>query len=145
MDPLPTAAPSVREIVVALLLLVGAAFALIGSIGLARLPDFYARLHGPTKATTLGVGATLAASALWFSGRESGVSLHELLVAAFLFLTAPASAHLLARAALHLGVAERSRWLASWTRRGGERRGDPTVTHAPVDAAPDGTAPDAAP
>ncbi len=98
-----------REVVVSALLLAGAAFALVGSIGLARLPDFYARLHGPTKATTLGVGAMLIASAVWFSGRGGGVSLHELLVAAFLFLTAPASAHLLAKAALHLGAAERSR------------------------------------
>ena len=110
-------ATTLREAAIAALLLVGAAFALVGSIGLARLPDFYARLHGPTKATTLGVGATLLASALWFSGRDSGVSLHELLVAGFLFLTAPASAHLLASAALHLGVRERSRWLAPWPRR----------------------------
>ena len=100
---------SVHEIVVSALLLVGAAFALVGSIGLARLPDFYARLHGPTKATTLGVGAMLVASAVWFSGRGGGVSLHELLVAAFLFVTAPASAHLLAKAARHLGVPEVSR------------------------------------
>ncbi len=105
-----------REGLVAVLLLVGAGFALIGSIGLARLPDFYARLHGPTKATTLGVGAMLAASAVWFSGRGGGASLHELLVTGFLFLTAPASAHLLAKAALHLGVRERSRWEATWAR-----------------------------
>ena len=98
-----------RELAVAALLLVGAGFALVGSVGLARLPDFYARLHGPTKATTLGVGAMLLASALWFSGRGTGVSLHELLVAGFLFLTAPASAHLLAKAARHVGVREVSR------------------------------------
>ena len=103
-----------RELLVSVLLLVGAAFALVGSIGLVRLPDFFSRLHGPTKATTLGVGAMLAASALWFSGRGEGVSLHEVLVAAFLFLTAPASAHLLAKAALHLGVDSRSRWAAAW-------------------------------
>ena len=103
-----------RELLVSILLLVGAAFALVGSIGLARLPDFYARLHGPTKATTLGVGAMLVASAVWFSGRGQGVSLHEVLVAAFLFLTAPASAHLLAKAALHLRVREGSRWAAEW-------------------------------
>ena len=103
-----------RALLVSALLLVGAAFALVGSIGLARLPDFYARLHGPTKATTLGVGAMLAASAVWFSGRGTGVSLHELLVSAFLFLTAPASAHLLARAAMHCGVERRSRAAAGW-------------------------------
>lgn len=111
--PFDSAVP-VRDALVALLLLVGAGFALVGSVGLARLPDFFARLHGPTKATTLGVGGMLAASALHFSGRGAGVSLHELLVAAFLFLTAPASAHLLSKAARHLGVRDQSRQPPAW-------------------------------
>jgi len=68
-----------------------------------RLPDFYTRLHGPTKATTLGLGALLIASMIYFSSRGE-VSLHELLVTLFLFMTAPVSAHLLAKAALHLRV-----------------------------------------
>jgi multicomponent K+:H+ antiporter subunit G len=83
----------------AALLLLGAGFALLGSIGLARLPDIYTRLHGPTKATTLGIGGILLGSMLFFSLRQ-GLSLHELLVSLFLFLTAPVSAHLIARAAL---------------------------------------------
>lgn len=92
------------EFIVAFFLLAGATFALIGSIGLARLDDFYQRLHGPTKSTTLGVGGMLVGSAIWFSFNGVGVSLHEILVAIFLFMTAPVSAHLLAKAALHLGV-----------------------------------------
>lgn len=92
------------DTVVSFFLLVGAGFALIGSIGLTRLPDFFTRLHGPTKATTLGVGGMLAASILYFSFRTDHLSLHELLVALFLFMTAPVSAHLLAKAALHLQV-----------------------------------------
>ena len=91
------------DFVVAFFLLAGAFFALVGSIGLARLPDFYMRLHGPTKATTLGVGGMVIASAIHFSAGE-GVSLHELLVTLFLVITAPISAHLLARAARHLRV-----------------------------------------
>ncbi len=87
---------------IAFFLVGGASFALIGSIGLVRLPDFFSRLHGPTKATTLGVGGTLVASALYFSLHEEGVSLHELLIMLFLFITAPVSAHLMAKAALHL-------------------------------------------
>ncbi|MEZ5616524.1 MAG: Na+/H+ antiporter subunit G [Rhodocyclaceae bacterium] len=89
------------EIVVSLLILLGAAFALLGSIGLARLPDFFTRLHGPTKATTLGVGAMVLASALYFSATGPGLSLHELTVLVFLFITAPVTAHVLAKAALH--------------------------------------------
>jgi multicomponent K+:H+ antiporter subunit G len=97
------------DFLVSLFLLVGAFFALVGSIGLVRLDDFYCRLHGPTKATTLGVGGMLIASSLYFSSRGTGLSVHELLVAAFLFLTAPVSAHLMARAALHLGARSLSR------------------------------------
>jgi len=92
------------DILLSLLILTGAIFTFIGSLGLARLQDFYTRLHGPTKATTLGVGCLLIASALYFSVREEGVSLHEVLVTLFLFITAPVSAHLLGKAALHLKV-----------------------------------------
>ena len=92
------------DILLSVLILTGAIFTFIGSLGLARLRDFYTRLHGPTKATTLGVGCLLLASALYFTAREEGVSLHEVLVTLFLFITAPVSAHLLAKAALHLKV-----------------------------------------
>ena len=78
-----------REIVVALLIVAGAALVLISAIGLVRLPDYFSRLHAPTKTSTLGVGGLLLASALYFG------SLHEWLVLAFLFLTAPISAQLL--------------------------------------------------
>ena len=86
----------------AALVVIGAAFALIGSWGLAKLSDFLKRLHGPTKATTLGVGCVLIASSLWFSVAQGTASLHELLIALFLFMTAPVSAHLLIKAALKL-------------------------------------------
>lgn len=94
----------ILDALIALSILIGAGFALVGSIGLVRLGDLYSRLHGPTKATTLGTGGLLIASALYFSGRGGGLSLHELLVTVFLFLTAPVSAHMLARAGLHLRV-----------------------------------------
>ena len=91
----------ILDLLVSALLLVGAAFALIGSIGLARLPDVFMRLHGPTKATTLGVGSVLAASMLYFTVETGVPSVHELLVLIFLFITAPVSAHLMAKAAIH--------------------------------------------
>ncbi len=92
------------EYFLSLLILTGAIFTFIGSLGLLRLKDFYMRLHGPTKATTLGVGSLLIASAVFFSSRDAGVSLHEVLITLFLFITAPVSAHLLAKAALHLNL-----------------------------------------
>ncbi|HEU0199708.1 MAG TPA: Na+/H+ antiporter subunit G [Burkholderiaceae bacterium] len=97
MDTLPVW----LDALLAFLVVTGAAFALIGSLGLAKLSDFLKRLHGPTKATTLGVGCVLVASMVFFSLRGE-VSLHELLVTLFLFMTAPVSAHLLMKATLRL-------------------------------------------
>jgi multicomponent K+:H+ antiporter subunit G len=93
--------PLWAEIAIAALSVIGALFTLIGSWGLAKLGDFGKRLHGPTKATTLGVGCILIASMLWF-GLTGTPSLHELLITAFLFVTAPVSAHLLIKAAMKL-------------------------------------------
>ena len=93
--------PLWTEIAIALLAVVGAGFALVGSWGLAKLSNFAMRLHGPTKATTLGVGCLLIASMLWF-GLSGTASLHELLITLFLFLTAPVSAHLLIKSAMKL-------------------------------------------
>ncbi|WP_405420954.1 Na+/H+ antiporter subunit G [Marinobacter flavimaris] len=92
------------EYAVSALLLVGGAFTLIGAIGLARLPDFYTRLHGPTKATTVGVGAIVVSSVIYFSTLGRGIGIEEVLITAFLFMTAPVSANFLAKAAMHLGV-----------------------------------------
>jgi multicomponent K+:H+ antiporter subunit G len=89
------------EILLSGLIVAGAVFTFIGSLGLARFRDFYTRLHGPTKATTLGVGCLLIASSLFFSLTTEHFSLREILVIVFLFITAPISAHLLAKAALH--------------------------------------------
>ena len=63
------------------LILTGAIFIFIGSLGLVRLQDFYTRLHGPTKATTLGVGCLLIVSSVYFSIYTAGLSLHEIITA----------------------------------------------------------------
>ncbi|MBU2886941.1 Na+/H+ antiporter subunit G [Gilvimarinus agarilyticus] len=99
------------EVTISLFLLLGGVFALIGSLGLARLQDFFMRLHGPTKATTLGVGGMIIGSIIFFSATEAGLSFHELLIALFLFITAPVSAHIVGKAALHRQIAceERTR------------------------------------
>lgn len=92
------------ENLLGLLIIIGAVFTLVGSIGLYKLPDFYMRLHGPTKASTLGVGAILIASVIYFSTKQDALSLHEILVTLFLFITAPIGAHLMAKAAIHIQV-----------------------------------------
>jgi multicomponent K+:H+ antiporter subunit G len=94
---------AVLDAVVAFLVVAGSAFALLGSLGLARFPDFYMRLHGPSKATTLGIGCLLLAALLHFAPRGT-LSFHEVLFGMFVALTTPVSAHLLARAARHRGL-----------------------------------------
>ena len=86
------------EAVVAATLLVGAFFLFVGSFGLAKLPDLMRRLHAPTKATTLGIGASLVASMLYFLLVEGDPSVHELLITVFLFLTAPVTAQMISKA-----------------------------------------------
>ncbi len=88
-------------IVVGLLLLAGAFFSLAASIGLLRLPDLYSRMHGASKAGTVGSGLALVAMAIH---SESISDSSRALAGVFFFLlTAPISAHLLAKAAHDMG------------------------------------------
>jgi multicomponent K+:H+ antiporter subunit G len=86
-----------QEIVISAFLVVSGVFGLVGSFGLVKLTDPLARLHAPTKATTLGVGGILLASMIHVYATEGKVSFHELLVAIFLFLTAPVTANFIAK------------------------------------------------
>lgn len=88
----------IGEVAVTALILIGAFFLLVGSFGLAKLPDMMRRLHGPSKSTTLGIGSLLIASMLYFAVAGDHISFHELLITIFLFLTAPVTAHMLAKA-----------------------------------------------
>lgn len=92
---------SLAEIAVSAMIVIGSAFALIGSWGLVRLPTLMERLHGPTKATTLGLGGMLVGSVLFFQLHRGTWSTHELLITMFLFITAPISANLIAKVHLH--------------------------------------------
>jgi multicomponent K+:H+ antiporter subunit G len=91
----------VAELVIAALLVLGGVFGLIGSYGLLRLKDTFQRLHAPTKASTLGVGAALIASALQSIFLQGDLSWHEVLITLFIFLTAPLTAIYLAKTLLH--------------------------------------------
>ncbi|MEM1552751.1 MAG: Na+/H+ antiporter subunit G [Candidatus Bathyarchaeia archaeon] len=92
------------EFVVSFFLLIGAFFAFIGALGLVRMPDFYTRMHTPTKATTMGSIGILIASTIYFTAQTGRLNVLEPVIIFFLFLTAPIGAHFLSKAALHLGV-----------------------------------------
>ena len=89
------------ELLIAALIVLAGVFGIVGSFGLAKLPDLMTRLHGPTKATTVGVGSVLIASMLYILWGHSTLSLHELLITLFLFLTAPITANFIAKSFLH--------------------------------------------
>ena len=89
------------DLVVALLLLIGSVFALVAAVGLIRLPDLYTRMHAASKAGTLGSGVLLIALAV--ADGTSGTASRALMGVVFFLLTAPISAHLLARAAYAVG------------------------------------------
>ena len=91
-----------QNYVAAVLVLIGALFALIASIGLLRLPDFYTRMHAASKAGTLGSCVMLMALAV--HADDLAVTLRALGGVVFFLLTAPISAHLLAKAAHGSGL-----------------------------------------
>ncbi|MBV2130186.1 Na+/H+ antiporter subunit G [Arsukibacterium indicum] len=120
------------EWAVAFFLLLGGSFVLIGSIGLTRMPDFFMRLHGPTKATTLGMGGILLGSIFYFSLQQS-LSVHELLITIFLLITAPISAHMLIKTALHHQLQAIERTRGERELKQGQQEGSPAQHHAMPD------------
>ncbi|HET6322741.1 MAG TPA: monovalent cation/H(+) antiporter subunit G [Hyphomicrobium sp.] len=96
----PEDLPAWAAILTSVLVLTGAALTLIGTIGLLRLKNFYARVHPPTLGTTLGIGCVLLASMLYFSVLQSRPAVHEVLIAIFVTITTPITLMLLVSAAL---------------------------------------------
>jgi multicomponent Na+:H+ antiporter subunit G len=85
------------SLAVAALLVLGASFMLLAAVGLVRLPDVYLRMSAASKAATLGASLVLLGAALHFG--SAAVAGRALVIVAFLFLTAPVAAHVIARAA----------------------------------------------
>ncbi len=92
---------AVLEILIGTMLVLGALFSLVASIGLIRLKDIYMRMHAASKAGTLGSGVMLLALALHAS--DPGIFTRAVAGVVFFLLTAPISAHLLAKASYAAG------------------------------------------
>ncbi len=91
-----------RDIVTIVLIFIGTSFMVIAGIGVLRMPDLYIRMSATTKVATMGVGSILLAIAVYF--QELGITSRALATVAFLLLTAPVAAHMIARAAYFTGV-----------------------------------------
>lgn len=85
------------DIFTALLWIAGSAFALLGALGLLRMPDVFTRMQASTKASTLGLACLLIGAALQFGDFASFIRIAS--IGAFILLTTPVAAHVIARAA----------------------------------------------
>lgn len=92
--------PPISELLVAAMLLCSGAVVMIAALGLHQLPDFFARMHAPALASTLGVWIVAAASIIHFSDRAGQLRLHIWLIVVVLSISAPVTTVVLARAAL---------------------------------------------
>lgn len=91
-----------REILSVVLMVSGAAFMLLGSVGLLRLPDFFTRTHAVSKVDTLGIMLLLGGLAVHEGATLSALKL--VLIIAFVAAVSPVAAHALARAATSSGL-----------------------------------------
>jgi multicomponent Na+:H+ antiporter subunit G len=84
------------------LLAAGAAFCLIGALGLLRMPDFYTRMHAASVTDTIGAGLLLLGMML--QAGASLISVKLAFIALLLFFASPTATHALARAARVRGL-----------------------------------------
>lgn len=85
----------------AILIMVGSIFCLLAAIGMLRFPDFFTRVHAASKSGVLGAGLVFIGVAL--ASLDLATSVRMIIGLAFLLLTTPLAAHLLARASLRRG------------------------------------------
>ena len=90
------------DILTAIMWIAGAAFALLAALGVLRMPDVFTRMQASTKASTLGLGCLLVGAALQLEDVASLIRLAS--IGAFLLLTTPVAAHVIARAAYFADV-----------------------------------------
>ena len=110
------------DLLTAVMWVAGAAFALLAAIGVLRMPDVFTRMQASTKASTLGLACLLIGAALQLGDFASFIRVVS--IAAFVLLTTPVAAHVIARAAY---LAEVPLWegtVLDERRPGSDRSGD---------------------
>ena len=90
------------ELIAGILMLAGALFAMLAAVGVLRLPDVFTRMQSSTKASTLGIGCLLVGLVVLHPTTAFVIRAGS--IAAFIMLTAPVSAHVIARAAARTGA-----------------------------------------
>jgi multicomponent K+:H+ antiporter subunit G len=100
--------PLWAAILAAFFLVLGAGLALLGTIGLVRLPTFYQRIHAPTLGTSWGAAGMVLASMIIFTAASGRLVLHEILIGIFVTVTTPVTLMMLGRSALYRDRSERN-------------------------------------
>ncbi|MCY4300399.1 MAG: monovalent cation/H(+) antiporter subunit G [Aestuariivita sp.] len=113
--------------IAAALVFLGGLFSLVAGIGILRMQDVFIRMHASTKVGTLASGLILAGVAVHFS--EPIILFKVILIILFLLLTAPIAAHMIGRAALHIGIEP---WSAE-VHHDTYKKGDPAINHRSSD------------
>ncbi|MGJ8602606.1 MAG: monovalent cation/H(+) antiporter subunit G [Marivita sp.] len=90
------------EVVAGCLIILGGVFAIIGALGLLRMPDVLIRMHASTKIGTLSTGLILAGCAIVYG--SSDITIRVIAIMLFILLTAPIGAHMMGRSVLSTGV-----------------------------------------
>ena len=94
----------VLEIISWILLISGSFFAIVGGIGIIRMPEFYSRLHGGGVTDTLGAGLIVVGLLFQVEGGVSLTTAKLAMILFFLLVTSPSSCHALAKSAMSQGV-----------------------------------------
>lgn len=92
----------ILDIVSWALVATGSVMLVIGGIGVVRLPDVFARMHGAGIIDTMGACSILIG--MMFQAGLTIVTIKLVLIVVFIIFTSPTTTHALARAALGGGV-----------------------------------------
>jgi multicomponent Na+:H+ antiporter subunit G len=111
------------DILTAVLWLAGSVFALLAAVGVLRMPDLFTRMQASTKASTLGVGCLLMGTAVQLGDFASLI--RALSIGAFILLTTPVAAHVIARASYLANVPLWRGTVLDERRRAADREGPP--------------------
>lgn len=76
----------------------------VAALGVLRMPDIYMRTQVTTKAATFGIAFIALAASIHF--QSVGATTRALLIVAFVVLTTPVAAHMIARSAYRAGTAQ---------------------------------------
>ena len=110
------------DILTAIMWVAGSGFALLAAVGVLRMPDLFTRMQASTKASTLGLGCLLIGAALQLGDFASFIRVAS--IGAFVLLTTPVAAHVIARASYSADVPLWEGTVLDERRPGSDRSGD---------------------